>query len=45
MSQYAVEAWVRSGQAAEAAQNVAWFVILMVGLIGVVIWLDMKKDK
>lgn len=44
MSQFVIDAWIRSGQAAEAAQSLAWFVILMVGLIGVVIWLDMKKD-
>lgn len=37
--------WVASGQAAEAAKELVWFVVLVFVVIGVVMWLDMKKDK
>lgn len=35
--------WVHSGQAAAAAQELAWFVILVFVGLGIVIWLDMRK--
>jgi len=37
--------WIESGAAAQAAQGLVWFVVLVVVGIGVVIWLDMRKDK
>lgn len=40
MSQYQ---WVNSGKAAAAAQELAWFVVLVFVVIGVMIWLDIRK--
>jgi UDP-N-acetylmuramyl pentapeptide phosphotransferase/UDP-N-acetylglucosamine-1-phosphate transferase len=37
--------WVSSGLAADAAQELAWFVILVFIGIGVVMWLDMRKEE
>jgi FtsH-binding integral membrane protein len=37
--------WYESGQAAQAAQELAWFVILVFVGIGVVMWLDMRKER
>ena len=37
--------WNESGAAAQAAQELVWFVVLVIVGIGVVIWLDMRKDK
>ena len=37
--------WVDSGMAAQAAQELVWFVVLVVVGIGVVIWLDIRNDK
>ena len=37
--------WDESGMAAQAAQELVWFVVIVVVGIGVVIWLDMRKDK
>ncbi len=37
--------WIESGAAAQAAQELVWFVVLVIVGIGVVIWLDMRKDK
>lgn len=37
--------WVDSGAAAEAARGLAWFVVLVLIGIGVVLWMDSKKDK
>jgi hypothetical protein len=37
--------WIDSGQAAQAAQNLVWFVVLVFVVIGVVIYLDIKKEK
>lgn len=38
----AAETWVRTGQAAASAQELSWFVILIVIMIGYLIWRDMK---
>jgi len=37
--------WIESGMAAQAAQELVWFVVIVFVGIGVVIWLDMRKDK
>ena len=37
--------WYESGAAAQAAQELVWFVVLVVVGIGVVIWLDIRNDK
>ncbi len=37
--------WISSGLAADAAQELAWFVILVLVGIGVVMWLDMRKER
>jgi hypothetical protein len=37
--------WYESGAAAEAAQELVWFVVLIVVGIGVVIWRDMRNEK
>jgi len=37
--------WYESGAAAQAAQELVWFVVLIVVGIGVVIWRDMRKEK
>ncbi|WJZ48097.1 hypothetical protein [Phage DSL-LC04] len=42
ISPYVVEAWVRSGQAAEAAQELAWFVAIVFIVIGLLAW---RGDK
>lgn len=42
MSRY--QWWVDSGMAAEAAQGLAWFVLIVFVGIGVVMWLDMRKE-
>ena len=36
--------WYESGLAAEAAQGLAWFVLIVFVGIGVVMWLDMRKE-
>lgn len=43
MRQQAIDVWVRSGMAAEAAQELAWFVVLVMVAIGVAAWRDMRK--
>lgn len=45
MNQYAVDAWIRSGQAAVSAKGLAWFVVIVLVGIGVVLWNDARKDK
>ena len=35
--------WYESGKAAAAAQELVWFVVFCFILIGVAIWLDMRK--
>lgn len=41
--------WVNSGKAAEAAQELIWFVVLVFVVIGVVLWreahAELKKEK
>lgn len=37
--------WYESGQAAQAAQELVWFVVLVVVGIGVVIWRDIRNEK
>jgi hypothetical protein len=39
---YVVDSWVRSGQAAEAAQELAWFVAIVFIVIGFLAW---RGDK
>ena len=36
--------WVDSGQAAEAAQSLVWFVVLVFAAIAVVLWRDVRKE-
>jgi hypothetical protein len=40
MNQINYDWWVRSGYAAEAAQELAWFVVLVFVLIGFLAWRD-----
>lgn len=42
ISPYVVDAWVRNGQAAEAAQELAWFVVIVFIVIGYLAW---RGDK
>lgn len=42
ISSYVVDAWVRSGQAAEAAKELAWFVAIVFIVIGLLAW---RGDK
>lgn len=42
VNQFAIEAWVRSGQAAETAQELAWFVALVFIIVGLLAW---RGDK
>jgi len=37
--------WYESGQAAQAAQELVWFVVIIFVGIGVVIWLNDRKNK
>jgi hypothetical protein len=37
--------WYESGYAAQAAQELVWFVVLVVVGIGVVIWRDIRNEK
>jgi hypothetical protein len=37
--------WYESGAAAQAAQELVWFVVLVVVGIGVVIWRDIRNEK
>ena len=37
--------WVDSGMAADAAQGLVWFVVLVFVVLGIMAWLDMRKDK
>ena len=37
--------WIDSGQAANAAEGLVWFVLIVFAVIGVMMWLDMRKDK
>jgi preprotein translocase subunit YajC len=37
--------WYESGLAAQAAQELVWFVVLVFVGIGVVIWFDIRKEK
>jgi UDP-N-acetylmuramyl pentapeptide phosphotransferase/UDP-N-acetylglucosamine-1-phosphate transferase len=37
--------WYESGRAAEAAQELVWFVVIVFVGIAVVIWLDDRKNK
>ena len=36
--------WVDSGMAAQAAQELVWFVVLVVVGIGIMAWRDMRKE-
>lgn len=38
ISPHAMDLWVRSGQAASAAQEIAWIVFIIFVVIGVMIW-------
>jgi len=37
--------WYESGQAAEAAQELVWFVVIVFVGVGVVLWLNDRKNK
>ena len=37
--------WYESGMAAEAAQGLVWFVVIVFVGIGLLIWNDIRKDK
>ena len=37
--------WYESGMAAQAAQELVWFVVIVVVGIGVMAWRDMKKEE
>jgi hypothetical protein len=37
--------WYESGAAAQAAQELVWFVVLVFVGIGLVIWHDIRKEK
>jgi len=37
--------WYESGMAAEAAQELVWFVVIVFVGIGLLIWNDIKKEK
>lgn len=37
--------WIESGMAAEAARDLVWFVILVFVVIGVALWVEIKKEK
>jgi len=37
--------WYESGLAAQAAQELVWFVVIVVVGIGVMAWRDMRKEK
>ncbi len=37
--------WYESGMAAEAAQGLVWFVVIVFVGIGLFIWNDIRKDK
>jgi hypothetical protein len=36
--------WVESGMAAQAAQELVWFVVIVVVGIGIMAWRDMRKE-
>jgi hypothetical protein len=42
ISPYVVDAWVRGGKAAEAAQELAWFVVIVFIVVGFLAW---RGDK
>jgi hypothetical protein len=37
--------WYESGMAAEAAQELVWFVVIVFVGIGLLIWNDIRKEK
>lgn len=37
--------WYESGMAAEAAQELVWFVVIVFVGIGLFIWNDIRKEK
>ena len=37
--------WVDSGMAAQAAQELVWFVVLVVVVVGIGIWISFNEDK
>lgn len=45
MKAMAMDAWVRSGMAQEAARDMAWFVVLVMVMIGVMIWRDIRNER
>lgn len=42
INSFAVDAWIRSGQAAETAQELAWFVAIVFIVVGLLAW---RGDK
>ena len=37
--------WYESGMAAQAAQELVWFVVLVFVAIGILIWRDIRKEE
>lgn len=37
--------WYESGMAAQAAQELVWFVVIVVVVIGIGIWISFNEDK
>ena len=37
--------WIESGMASQAAHELVWFVVVVFVGLGVVIWLDIKKES
>ena len=37
--------WVDSGMAAQAAQELIWFVVIVFVVIGLMMWKDIREDK
>lgn len=37
--------WYQSGEAALAAQSVAWMVVLLCGMVAVAVWIDIRKEQ
>ena len=37
--------WVNSGMAADAARELIWFVVIVFVVVGIAIYLDIKKEK
>lgn len=36
--------WIKSGYAAQAAQELVWFVVIVFVVIGIVLWRDCRSE-